>query len=124
MSAPVDERSLTVQSALDELPVQIEDDTERTKSSLARLTSNSIDRLERLMSEIQQMRDFLRSEGERVQREIVNYAQLNQNVTLAATKIEAETVGTWKSTAVAGDSHSGAKQLSNGREKLKRWPAQ
>ncbi len=124
MSAPVDERSLTVQSALDELPVQIEDDTEQTKSSLARLTLNSIDRLERLMSEIQQMRDFLRSEGERVQREIVNYAQLNQNVALAATKIEAETVGTWKSTAVAGDSHSGAKQLSNGREKLKRWPAQ
>jgi hypothetical protein len=124
MSAPVDERSLTVQSALDELPVQSEDDTERTKSSLARLTSNSIDRLERLMSEIQQMRDFLRSEGERVQREIVNYEQLNQNVALAATKIEAETVGTWKSTAVAGDSHSGAKQLSNGREKLKRWPAQ
>ena len=32
-SAPVtDEKSLPAQSALDELPVQIEDDTERTKS--------------------------------------------------------------------------------------------
>ena len=107
---------------MDELPVQIEDDTELTKSSLARLTSHSIDRLERLMSEIQEMREFLISEGERVQREVANYAQLNQNVALAATKIKAETFGTWKSTAIAGEAHSGAKQLSNGRERLKRWP--
>ena len=124
-SAPVaDDKSLPVQSALDELPIQIQDDTERTKSSLARLTSNSIDRLERLMSEIQEMREFLISEGERVQREIANYAQLNQSVASAATKIKAETVGPWKSTATAGEAHSGAKQLSNGRERLKRWPAQ
>jgi len=124
-SAPVaDDKSLPAQSAVDELPVQIEDDAERTKSSLARLTSHSIDRLERLMSEIQEMREFLISEGERVQREVANYAQLNQNVALAATKIKAETFGTWKSTAIAGEAHSGAKQLSNGRERLKRWPAQ
>jgi hypothetical protein len=119
-----DDKSPLVRSANEEFPAQIEEDTERTKSSLARLTSNSIDRLERLMSEIQEMREFLRSEGERVQREIVSYAQLNQNVALAANKIKAETVGTWKSTVVAaGDTHSGAKQLSNGRDKLKRWPA-
>jgi hypothetical protein len=36
-SAPVaDDKSLPAQSAVDELPVQIEDDAERTKSSLAR----------------------------------------------------------------------------------------
>ena len=121
-SAPVaDDKSRPMKSASEEFPAQIENDTERTKSSLARLTSNSIDRLERLMSEIQEMREFLISEGERVQREIANYAQLNQSVALAATKIKAETVGTWKSTAIAGAAHSGAKQLSNGREKLKRW---
>src|SRR6516162_3360922 len=124
-SAPVaDDKLPPGKSVLEEGPAQIEDDAERTKSSLARLTSNSIDRLERLIVEIQEMREFLRSEGERVQREIVSYAQLNQNVALAASKIKAETVGTWKSTAVAaGDTHSGAKQLSNGRDKLKRWPA-
>ena len=129
MNAPTavpvaDEKSLPVKSALEELPAQIEEDTERTKFSLARLTSNSVDKLEGLMSEIQEMREFLRSEGERVQREIVNYAQLNQSVALAVTKIKAETVDTWKSTAVAGEAHSGAKQVSNGRERLKRWPAQ
>ena len=75
------------------------------------------------MSEIQEMREFLVSEGERVQREIANYAQLNQSVALAATKIKAETVGRWKSPAIAGESHSSVRQLSNGREKLKRWPA-
>ena len=124
-SAPVaDDKSLPVKSALEEFPAQIENDTERTKSSLARLTSNSVDRLERLMSEIQEMREFLISEGERVQREIANYAQLNQSVALATTKIKAETVGAWKSTAIAAEAHSGAKQLSNGRERLKRWPAQ
>src|SRR5215472_2796756 len=113
-SAPVaDDKLLPGKSALEEGPAQIEDDAERTKSSLARLTSNSIDRLEGLMVEIQEMREFLRSEGERVQREIVNYAQLNQNVAVAATKIKAETVGAWKSTAVAGDAYSGAKQLYN-----------
>jgi hypothetical protein len=122
-ASAADDKSLPAQSVLDELPVQIEDDTERTKSSLARLTSHSIDRLERLMSEIQEMREFLISEGERVQREIANYAQLNQSVALAATKIKAETVGTWKSTAIAGEAQSGGKQLSNGRERLKRWPA-
>jgi hypothetical protein len=58
-----------------------------------------------------------------VQREIANFAQLNQSVAMAATKIKAETVGAWKSTAIAGEEHSGAKHLSNGRERLKRWPA-
>jgi hypothetical protein len=123
-TAPVgDDKTLAAKSLLEDLPTQIEDDAERTKSALARLASNSIDRLERLMFEIQEMREFLRSEGERVQREIVTYAQLNQNVALAATKIKAETIGTWKSTTVAGDAILGTKQLSNGREKLKRWPA-
>ena len=58
MNAPTsvlvaDDKSPLVRSANEEFPTQIEEDTERTKSSLARLTLNSIDRLERLMSEIQ-----------------------------------------------------------------------
>jgi hypothetical protein len=64
------------------------------------------------MAEIEEMREFLISEGERVQREIANYAQLNQSVALAATKIKAETVGAWKGTAIAAEAHSVAKQLS------------
>ena len=78
-AAPVaDEKSPPVRAALEESPAQIEDDIERAKSSLARLGSNSVDKLDELMSEIQEMREFLRSEGERVHREILNYAQLSR----------------------------------------------
>src|SRR6266481_487491 len=113
-------KSPPVKSALEDLPAQIEGDTQKTTSSLSRLISNSAEKLEGLIVELQEMLEFLRSEGERVQREIVNYAQLHQSVASAATKIKAETVGTWKMTGEA--QHSAARPL-NGREKLKRWPA-
>src|ERR1700746_1080470 len=71
------------------LPVQIEDDGERIRSLVARLTSNSIDELEGLGSDlttaVRELQVFLKSEGERVQREIINYAHLTET-TLAAIK--------------------------------------
>ena len=76
------------------LPVQIEDDGERIRSLVARLTSNSIDELEGLGSDlttaVRELQIFLKSEGERVQREIVNYAHLTET-TLAAIKNIIET---------------------------------
>jgi hypothetical protein len=58
------------------------------------LTSNSIDELEGLGSDltsaVRQLQEFLKSEGERVQREIVNYAHLTET-TLAAIKNIIET---------------------------------
>jgi gas vesicle protein len=75
-------------------PVQIEDDGERIRSLVARLTSNSVDELEGLGSDltsaVRQLQEFLKSEGERVQREIVNYAHLTET-TLAAIKTIIET---------------------------------
>ena len=41
------------------------------------------------------MRDFLESEGERVQREIASYAQLSQ-VAMTSVKIIAESMSQWK----------------------------
>lgn len=98
-----------VKSALADLPAQIKGDTEKT-----------VETLEGLISEIQEMLEFLRSEGDRVQFEIANYVQLQQSVALAATKIKTETVGAWKTT---GDTQHSAARPLNGREKLKRWPA-
>jgi gas vesicle protein len=76
------------------LPAQIEDDGERIRSLVARLTSNSIDELGELGSDltsaVRELQEFLKSEGERVQREIVNYAHLTEN-TLAAIKNIIET---------------------------------
>ena len=68
----VTEKSLSVKSAL---PAQtthtkIEFDAERIRSSVARLASNSIDDLEKLTSELQQLQEFLKSETERVQHQI------------------------------------------------------
>ena len=61
--------------------VQIEDDAERSRSFVARITSNSIDELGDLSSDLtsalQNLQEYLKAEGERVQREIVDYAHLN-----------------------------------------------
>jgi len=71
------------------LPAQIEDDGERIRSLVARLTSNSIDELEGLGSDltsaVRELQEYLKAEGERVQREIVNYAHLTET-TLATIK--------------------------------------
>jgi len=122
VSAAMAEAKPNIKSGLEQLPAEIEENCERTKSSLARLSANSADKLEGLMSEIQEMLDFLRSEGERVQGEITSYAELNQKIALAATKIRAETVGPWKGTA-SDAQYSRLKQLTSGRERIKRWPA-
>jgi hypothetical protein len=69
-------------------PAQIETDAERIKSSVARLTSNSIDELEGLTSELQALQEFLKSEVERVQGEIQS--------ALDGIKIIIETIAPWK----------------------------
>jgi hypothetical protein len=45
-------------------------DAERIRSSIARLTSNSTAELEKLITELEQLQEFLKSETGRVQREI------------------------------------------------------
>ena len=74
--------------------VQIEDDAERSRSLVARITSNSIDELGELASDLtsalQNLQQYLKAEGERVQREIVDYAHLNRTA-LAAIKTIIET---------------------------------
>jgi vacuolar-type H+-ATPase subunit I/STV1 len=74
--------------------IQIEDDAERCRSFVARITSNSIDELGELASELtsalQNLQEYLKAEGERVQREIVDYAHLNHTA-LSAIKTIIET---------------------------------
>src|SRR6476646_2863800 len=60
-------------------------------SSIARLTSNSIDGLQGLVSELQKMQEFLNSEVDKVQRQI--------DSALAGINIIVETIGPWKSIA-------------------------
>jgi hypothetical protein len=95
MSAPTspaaDEKSETEISNLQKHPTQIEANAERIRSSVARLTSNSVDELEGLTSELQALQDFLKLEVNRVQGEIQS--------ALDGIKIIIETIAPWKSIA-------------------------
>jgi hypothetical protein len=101
-------------------PARIEDGD---RSFVARLASSSVEKLDGLIAELKEMREVMRFEGERVQREVGNYAQLAQTA-FAVTKAISETVAPGQSPDVAGQAqNSAARPLSGGREKLKRWPA-
>ena len=69
----------------------LEISAEGFNSSVARLTSNSIDGLQGLVSELQKMQEFLNSEVDKVQRQI--------DSALAGINIIVETIGPWKSIA-------------------------
>jgi hypothetical protein len=66
----------------------LEINAERFNSSVARLTSNSIDELHKLVSELQKMQEFLKSEVDSVQRQI--------DSAVAGINIIVETIGPWK----------------------------
>ena len=90
----------------------------------ARLASGSIEKIDGLIIELQEMQGVLKSEAERVQREVGNYAQMLQTA-LAATKTITDSfaaLGTRSSAAGRGQTFT-AGQRSGGRERLKRWPA-
>ncbi|XIA62801.1 hypothetical protein ACFIOY_25600 [Bradyrhizobium sp. TZ2] len=85
-------------------PGPLEVSTERFNSSVARLTSNSIDELHKLVSELQKMQEFLKSEVDSVQRQI--------DSAVAGINIIVETIGPWKS--IAGSLPSGPRNVRGG----------
>jgi hypothetical protein len=62
-------------------------------AAVSRLTSNSIDELRKLVSELQKMQEFLKSEVDNVQRQI--------DSAVAGINIIVETIGPWKSIAAS-----------------------
>ncbi len=79
---------------------------ERFNSSVARLTSNSIDELQGLVSELQKMQEFLKSEVDNVQRQI--------DSALAGINIIVETIGPWKGFAGSQAIPSGTRNIRAG----------
>ena len=57
------------------------DNADNINSLIQRVSGASIVEIERVMAELTGVRDMLRSEGERVQREIAGYASLSQAAT-------------------------------------------
>ena len=102
---PLDLASATQQSKEKSNPSSSLDvTTERFNSSVARLTSNSIDELHKLVSELQKMQEFLKSEVDNVQRQIDN--------AVAGINIIVETIGPWK--GIAGPPSSGTRNVRAG----------
>ena len=62
---------------------------------LQRVAGSSVQEIDRLIVELQTLRELLQSEGVRVQREITEYAHLSQSA-MQSTKIIAESLGKWK----------------------------
>lgn len=65
-------------------------------SVIERVSGASVAEIDRVISELSRVREMLRSEGERVQREIAGYANLSQ-AAMTSMKIIAESVTKWKS---------------------------
>jgi hypothetical protein len=62
---------------------------------LQRVAGTSVQEIDRLISELQTLRELLNSQGARVQREIAEYAQLSQSA-MQSTKIFGDSLSQWK----------------------------
>ena len=69
-------------------------------SLVERVAGTSVREIENLIAQLQGVRNFLMAEGERMQRELANYAQSTQ-AALSSAKIITESMGQWKSSAGA-----------------------
>jgi hypothetical protein len=78
---------------------QPESDSEMVASNISsllqRVSGTSVQEIDKLIGELQTLREMLANEGARVQREIVEYATLSQ-AAMQSTKIIAESLGHWK----------------------------
>jgi hypothetical protein len=78
---------------------QPENDSEMVASNISsllqRVAGTSVQEIDKLIGELQTLREMLATEGARVQREIVEYATLSQ-AAMQSTKIIAESLTHWK----------------------------
>ena len=80
-------------------PIRSESGSEvgNLNSLIQRVASTSLMEIDRLIHELQTLRDHLQNEGQRVQREIAEYAQMSQAAS-KSTKIIADSLAQWKQT--------------------------
>lgn len=83
-----------------ERPEPPADTHENVSMLVQRVACASISEIDNLIEELRTMREFLRNEGERVQREIAGYASASQT-SAASTKEIAESMARWRSAFVA-----------------------
>jgi hypothetical protein len=87
------------------LPLQAVEGDDRevgqVNSLIQRVAGASVLEIEKLVTELQGLRDFLSSEADRVQREMAGYAHLS-DAAMKSTKVIADSVSQWKG-AIDGD---------------------
>ncbi len=73
-------------------------------SLVQRVAGTSLREIDTLLRELEGLREFLHSEGERVQREVAGYAHLSQTA-MNSTKIIAESMHQWRKLTLNSRAH-------------------
>src|SRR5450755_5086103 len=68
---------------------------ENLNALIQRVAGDSMDEIDRVIRELESVRDMLRNEGERVSREVAGYASLSHAATTAM-KVIADSIKQWK----------------------------
>jgi len=68
------------------------------KALIERISVASVSEIERVLAELSSTRDTLRTEAERIQREIAGYATISETA-MRSTRVFAESLAQWKSQA-------------------------
>lgn len=71
--------------------------TDNVSSLVQRVAGQSVREIDNVIGELQVVRDILRSEGERLRRDLNGYASMNQSA-MSSMKIIAESMAQWRST--------------------------
>src|SRR5580700_4773375 len=86
--ADIEQKAIEPKAMEPKTKPKIEIDAERIRTSIARLTSNSIGELEGLAGELQKLDEFIKFETDRIQHDIDSL--------LSGIKIIVETIAPWK----------------------------
>ncbi|MGA8321615.1 MAG: hypothetical protein WB774_12535 [Xanthobacteraceae bacterium] len=117
--ADIEQKAMDPKAMEPKAKPKIEIDAERIRTSIARLTSNSIGELEGLASELQKLDEFIKFETDRIQHDIDSL--------LSGIKIIVETISPWKRSATVSSAPMGPERTvlgsGRGREDMRRTPA-
>jgi hypothetical protein len=70
---------------------------ENLNALIQRVAGDSMDEIDRVIRELESVRDMMRNEGERVSRELAGYASLSHSATTAM-RVIADSIKQWKGT--------------------------
>ena len=77
-------------------PTHDEANAENVNALIQRVSGASMEEIDRVVAELRNMREMLRTEGERVSREIASYASLS-HAAMTAMKVISDSLAQWKS---------------------------